>query len=200
MRPSTGLSYSNYRPLSYADEDDENGNDNGAILRSPGSSPSSHPRLDCTDTIVDDAYETSWRPTMKSKAPQPSTAPQPEEEAHGKHYWTSPVHDASLTTHVVLGEKVEHKSLDWGGSFPGSHDFYRTRDAPDEEVFILKPKSKATVSSLKRTRLGKDSEATKRPRHGSLERHISPNLRPLTTRDTTGSLTPQPEGGITYRY
>ncbi|KAI8934992.1 hypothetical protein NX059_008658 [Plenodomus lindquistii] len=40
-----------------------------------------------------------------------------------------------------LGTKIEHRSLDWGGSFPGSHDFYRTREKPEEDIFILKPKA-----------------------------------------------------------
>ncbi|CAN9168966.1 unnamed protein product [Alternaria alternata] len=31
----------------------------------------------------------------------------------------------------VIGTKIEHTSLDWGGGFPGSHDFYRTRDQLD---------------------------------------------------------------------
>jgi hypothetical protein len=30
--------------------------------------------------------------------------------------------------------------LDWGGEFPGSHANYRTRNAPNEDIFIFKPK------------------------------------------------------------
>jgi hypothetical protein len=41
---------------------------------------------------------------------------------------------------IVLGDQIEHKSLDWGGSFPGSHAFYHTLDNANEDIFILKPK------------------------------------------------------------
>ncbi|OAG15556.1 hypothetical protein CC77DRAFT_1013110 [Alternaria alternata] len=50
----------------------------------------------------------------------------------------------------VIGTKIEHTSLDWGGGFPGSHDFYRTRDQSDQEIFTLKPNVSAGKSRNKR--------------------------------------------------
>lgn len=44
-----------------------------------------------------------------------------------------------------MGDLIEHHSLDWGGSFPGSHAFYRTRDKCDEDIFILKPKQQTAA-------------------------------------------------------
>lgn len=51
---------------------------------------------------------------------------------------------------AVVGGKIEHGELDWGGSFPGSHQFYRTRDYPDNDVLIAKPKLEVTNDNGKR--------------------------------------------------
>ncbi len=59
---------------------------------------------------------------------------------------------AITNLHVVLGQQIQHRSLDWGGSFPGSHDFYRARDAPEYNTFILLPKPQTTNEHGKRAR------------------------------------------------
>ncbi|KAF2131165.1 hypothetical protein P153DRAFT_395549 [Dothidotthia symphoricarpi CBS 119687] len=65
----------------------------------------------------------------------------------------------------TLGDHITHNSLDWGGSFPGSHDFFRTRNAPDEDIFILKPKSRLINANGKRVRLDETGYiSSKRPR------------------------------------
>ena len=52
---------------------------------------------------------------------------------------------------TVLGELVEHKDLGWG-SFPGSHNFYRARDAPEYDTYIAIPQSQAPNEHGKRGR------------------------------------------------
>ncbi|RYN21380.1 hypothetical protein AA0119_g9408 [Alternaria tenuissima] len=62
----------------------------------------------------------------------------------------------------VIGTKIEHTSLDWGGGFPGSHDFYRTRDQSDQEIFILKPNVSAGKSRNKRKYSGAEDRVMAR--------------------------------------
>jgi hypothetical protein len=67
-----------------------------------------------------------------------------------------------LTEELVL---VTHSSLDWGGSFPGSHNFYRIRDHPDGVVYLAKPKPKSLDLNENRKRLQREEtklQATKR--------------------------------------
>lgn len=120
----------------------------------------------------------------------------------------------------VLGTKIEHKSLDWGGNFPGSHDFYRTRDDPDQEIYILKPKISAEKSSRKRvqseakdrgnSKKSRTSQAADQRDHpvyivlSSSESEDDQEIRKVrdhsAARSRLSSTTPRPERGITYRY
>ncbi|KAF2792542.1 hypothetical protein K505DRAFT_362812 [Melanomma pulvis-pyrius CBS 109.77] len=50
----------------------------------------------------------------------------------------------------LVGGKIEHGELDWCGSFPGSHQFHRARDHPDDDVLIAKPKLKVINNNGKR--------------------------------------------------
>ncbi|KAH7075389.1 hypothetical protein BKA63DRAFT_511401 [Paraphoma chrysanthemicola] len=130
----------------------------------------------------------------------------------------------------VLGPQISHSSLDWGGTFPGSHAFYRTRDKSDKNVFILKPKRIPGGPCIKREaeeqmtsptpkasrvqgyvqhsgqRVSK-REDTVPPLPSSSSRTVLPVLttvasrdRRSMTRETAATMTPVPEGGINYRY
>ncbi|KAI4702577.1 hypothetical protein J4E81_002942 [Alternaria sp. BMP 2799] len=120
----------------------------------------------------------------------------------------------------VPGTKLEHKSLDWGGSFPGSHDFYRTREHPDQDIYILKPKVGTKKPRHKRVHSGgMDRGSAKRSRtsmaasQADASSYIvipsSDSEEDADSRATRGSpfiragqatATPRPEGGVTYRY
>jgi hypothetical protein len=67
----------------------------------------------------------------RSKSIQTDLSTQSKKDSYGKYIleWEK----LSLETNFlqVIGTKIEHTSLDWGGGFPGSHDFYRTRDQLD---------------------------------------------------------------------
>lgn len=87
-------------------------------------------------------------------------------ETYGKHYTASKLLAIISNYYIVLGTKIGHTELDWGGSFPGSHDFYRTRDEPEEEVFILKPKPEEQTTNGKRGGPGLSSRKTKKKSNG----------------------------------
>ncbi|KAL1792381.1 hypothetical protein ACET3X_008888 [Alternaria dauci] len=92
---------------------------------------------------------------------KPSSSPPPAPRSSNLQQICSKSTQADLTTWpkketYVIGTEVEHKSLDWGGSFPGSHDFYRARDQPDQKVFVLKPKVIVGKSGHKRMHSGAD--------------------------------------------
>lgn len=59
----------------------------------------------------------------RSKSIQTDLSTQSKKDSYGKYIleWEK----LSLETNFlqVIGTKIEHTSLDWGGGFPGSHDF-----------------------------------------------------------------------------
>lgn len=120
----------------------------------------------------------------------------------------------------ALGNKIEHKSLDWGGSFPGSHDFYRTHEKPDQETYILKPKAGTKKPRYKRVQSGAEERGSaKKSRTDTVADRAAPppyivlsSPEPeddVETPNPQGSravgsgmtdVTPLPERGIVYRY
>jgi len=120
--------------------------------------------------------------------------------------------------------------LGLGGSFPGSHAFYRTRDNVDQDIFILKPKQQPVEQTSKR----KATETPPAPspkqrrwqayvRDGSEELSERGSVAPRgvlspayssrgvpqtsteggackATRHGAPSMTPLPPGGVKYRY
>ncbi|KAF2829630.1 hypothetical protein CC86DRAFT_435472, partial [Ophiobolus disseminans] len=133
-----------------------------------------------------------------------------------------PVPAQYVSSDGVLGNPIEHKSLDWGGSF--------TRGAPDQDIYILKSKPQTTNQHNKR----KASEPPPAPspkqrgyqayvRDGSEELFVrgsavprerpgpsrAGSIGPLMTMEgdeedathsTASSTTPLPPGGAKYRY
>ncbi|ORX99300.1 hypothetical protein BCR34DRAFT_606671 [Clohesyomyces aquaticus] len=49
----------------------------------------------------------------------------------------------------MLGDKIEHRDLAWANGFPSTHSFYRTREDPDQTIFIAKPKPEASNTKPK---------------------------------------------------
>ncbi|KAI4632043.1 uncharacterized protein J4E87_001513 [Alternaria ethzedia] len=126
--------------------------------------------------------------------------------------------NADLYRSPISGTKVEHKSLDWGGSFPGSHDFYRTRDEPDQEIYILKPKISTMKPRNKRMLSGaterggakrlrtnivanrEDSSASNKISGGELEDGSDTDSRPSPfLRRGESAMTLRPERRMNYR-
>jgi hypothetical protein len=128
-----------------------------------------------------------------------------------------------------LGIQIEHRSLDWGGTFPGSHAFYRTRKKSDENIFILKPKQKLEDALVKRkaeqelpARFAKrnlqarvsngsvepSEHGSSVPRQSAFPVRAGSAMSPIeidcdareATRVLVPLMTPLPEGGINYRY
>ncbi|KAG9185764.1 hypothetical protein G6011_07095 [Alternaria panax] len=102
------------------------------------------PSVDSNDDELEDSDSLYQEPTLPSPKPRPARS--------------KPV-QLDLTTRpkegsYILDTKIAHESLDLGSRFPGSHDFYRTHDRPDQEVFMLKPKVRAEKSHHKRMHSG----------------------------------------------
>lgn len=187
------------------------------------SGSSSPAELDCfsgaqDDTIVDfenESRDHAGAPVVRS-AVVPATT-------HSESVQT----DLAIPPHseiYLLGDRVEHRTLDWGGTFPGSHTFYRTQSATDEEIFILRPKQQ-TVGDNEKRKAQEDIRSSGAKRR-NLQEHVrsesedlserthavQPSLHPQTPCSMTGegngisargaaaSMTPLPESGITYRY
>ncbi|KAF2866205.1 hypothetical protein BDV95DRAFT_649757 [Massariosphaeria phaeospora] len=82
--------------------------------------------------------------SLRSFSPSPTA--RPGFSMNRSHIISHPAEET-----YILGKRIEHGALDWGGSFPGSHNFYRTLNQPNEEVFIAKPKDDIINSSQKRS-------------------------------------------------
>ncbi|KAI4944803.1 hypothetical protein J4E91_008490 [Alternaria rosae] len=131
------------------------------------------PQVNEEDEMEDNAYLYQY-PSRSASASVPSgTPPPPAPLRPRQRQERSNVVTVDLTKRpkndtYVPGTKVEHKSLDWGGSFPGSHDFYRTRGEPDQEIYILKPKTGTMKPRNKRMRSGATERGSaKKPRTGT---------------------------------
>ncbi|KAI4712206.1 hypothetical protein J4E89_002471 [Alternaria sp. Ai002NY15] len=179
-------------------DDDEMG-DNGSLYQPPSiSSPLSVPMAPPSPP----APPSPKAPPMRRQPIRVNLAKKPKEDLY------------------ALGNKVEHKSLDWGGSFPGSHDFYRTRDKPDQEIYILKPKANKMKPRHKRMQSGpQERGSAKKSRTGTVAERAAPppyivlsSPEPeddvdtpiprenIAVRSGRADITPLPDKGIVYRY
>ncbi|KAI4956712.1 hypothetical protein J4E86_005182 [Alternaria arbusti] len=191
---------SNYQPPSVSEDDEME--ENGSLYQPP--SRSSSPSL----------------PTATPAPPAPRAPPSPRPPPERSNTARVDLTDRSKKTSYVPGTKLEHKSLDWGGSFPGSHDFYRTREHPDQDIYILKPKVGTKKPRHKRVLSGgMDRGSAKRSRTSmvasqadassyivipSSDSEEDPDSRATRgspfVRGSQATATPWPEGGVTYRY
>jgi len=154
----------------------------------------------------------------------------PHEDSYSKSFVIALSSEWLAKSRIAVGDRIEHKSLDWGDTFPGSHTFFRTGNHPEEDVYILKPKKNATNENGKRLRESPQmATPARRPRTGpgsrrtrlasssatpvELDDRTPPRQRsnesqrpPIkvdeedSTRAAAPSRTPVPVGGITYRY
>ncbi|KAF1944273.1 hypothetical protein EJ02DRAFT_464348 [Clathrospora elynae] len=106
------------------------------------------PSPDVMDGAFNSAGDNASQLPVRPKPLQTSTASQTSRELH------------------TLVAKIERKSLDWGGTFPGNQEFYRTRDMSDDDVFTLKPKPRSVNENGKRGDEGRSSDTSKRARFG----------------------------------
>ncbi|RAR04343.1 hypothetical protein DDE82_004547 [Stemphylium lycopersici] len=126
----------NYQPVHVGDDDEDMGDDSGIYAPSIRSH--------------------SQSPLRAVSSALPSLVP--EQQPVRKPPTKEDLTVRSKAESYTLGSKIQHKSLDWGGSFPGSHDFYRSLDAPDQEIFILKPKGDAKKTARKRPLAGEEAQ------------------------------------------
>jgi hypothetical protein len=112
---------------------------------------------------------------------------------------------------TVLGDRIEHTSLDWGGRFPGLHGFYRSHDR--QNTYIVKPKFQLSQAGSSK----RDSTTMLtplRPKRRHLQAHVrddseelyvrasaaSTRLTPMTGRGTAPPKSPCSEDEVTYVY
>ncbi|CAN9177997.1 unnamed protein product [Alternaria alternata] len=138
---------------------DDSTEDDDSLYRDPNKRPP--PSVPAARLSPSVPLSSKPQPT-RSKSIQTDLSTQSKEDSYGKHIleWEK----LSLETNFlqVIGTKIEHRSLDWGGGFPGSHDFYRTRDQSDQEIFILKPNVSAGKSRNKRKYSGAEDRVMAR--------------------------------------
>lgn len=138
---------------------DDSTEDDDSLYRDPNKRPP--PSVPAARLFPSVPLSSKPQPT-RSKSIQTDLSTQSKEDSYGKHIleWEK----LSLETNFlqVIGTKIEHTSLDWGGGFPGSHDFYRTRDQSDQEIFILKPNVSAGKSRNKRKYSGAEDRVMAR--------------------------------------
>lgn len=132
---------------------------------SPAGLPSCHgsePDLDRVDDVVNSIHQSSTARNNYYSSPHRASAVL---RPRNHEILLPQIHRQDAEDSYAPGTKIEHRSLDWGGSFPGSHDFFRTREKPEEDVFILKPRFQQSSGVSKRPHgFRDDARRSKQPR------------------------------------